>query len=238
VRRLAALALAVLALAAGAVALGARPAAAEGPAVSRDEAIAKLGEVRVSIDRTLALIKAGRAEEAFAEARAGYLDDFELVEVPLRVADNDLTITAEGVFAEIRQAIRSGSSVGEVRDLVVQLRGLIDDAERRLTALGVAGPALVTGQSFLILFREGFEVVLLVSVLPARCTSCGRSSSASASPPSPPPSRSWPCAWCSRPCPCPSSSSRRSPRWWPWRCSSTSRSGSSPGWSTSGGWSS
>ncbi|MFM7535443.1 MAG: FTR1 family protein [Acidimicrobiales bacterium] len=148
----------------GLAAVFAGPASAQ-QAVSRDEAIEQLAEVRASIDRTLSLIKAGRAEQAFAEAREGYLTHFEAVEVPLRVADNELTITAEGRFAEIRQAIRSGESVESVRSLIIDLRGLIDDAERKLTAMGVAGPALVTGQSFLILFREGFEVVLLVSVL-------------------------------------------------------------------------
>ena len=46
------------------------PAAASAPAqsVSRDEAIEQLDIVRTSIDRTLALVKAGQAEEAFAEA--------------------------------------------------------------------------------------------------------------------------------------------------------------------------
>ncbi len=37
--------------------------------------------------------------------------------------------------------------------------------ERKLTDAGVGAPALVAGQSFLILFREGFEVVLLLAVL-------------------------------------------------------------------------
>ena len=40
-----------------------------------------------------------------------------------------------------------------------------DEPERALTDAGIGAPALVTGQSFLILFREGFEIVLLLSVL-------------------------------------------------------------------------
>ena len=34
-------------------------------------------------------------------------------------------------------------------------------AERRLTDVGIGAPALIVGQSFLIIFREGLEVVLL-----------------------------------------------------------------------------
>jgi high-affinity iron transporter len=55
--------------------------------------------------------------------------------------------------------------VAEIRSNIVELRGLLDDAERRLTDEGVSAPAVVFGQSFLIIFREGLEAVLLVTVL-------------------------------------------------------------------------
>jgi high-affinity iron transporter len=124
-----------------------------------------LQAVRQSIDHTLALVKAGRADEAFAAARDGYLQHFEIVEVPLRAVDNDLTIRTEGAFAEIRQQIRDHASTTEVRDSLIHLRGLIDACERRLSTVGPGAAALVTGQSFIIIFREGFEVVLLVAIL-------------------------------------------------------------------------
>jgi high-affinity iron transporter len=133
--------------------------------VSRAQGIRELQQTRLSIDRTLALIKDGHAEQAFDEAKSGYLSHFEAVEIPLRVADAGLTVRAETTFAEIRQMITSGRSVDSIRDRIVDLRGLMDDAERKLTDTGVGAPAVVTGQSFLILFREGFEVVLLLSVM-------------------------------------------------------------------------
>jgi high-affinity iron transporter len=113
----------------------------------------------------LTLIKSGRAEQALAEAKEGYLAHFEAVETPLRIADNDLTIRTEFQFAAIRTAISDHRPVAEIRDEIVVLRGMLDDAERKLTEAGVGAPALITGQSFLILFREGFEIVLLLSVL-------------------------------------------------------------------------
>jgi high-affinity iron transporter len=160
--------LAVLSLLSG----GAGPAGASlqvtsAPAqsVSRDEAIEQLDIVRASIDSTLDLVKDGRAEQAFEEAKDGYLSHFELVEIPLRLADAQLTADAETKFAEIRGLITSGAPTSEVRDDIVELRGLIDDAERQLTSEGLGAPAVVFGQSFLIIFREGLEAVLLVSVL-------------------------------------------------------------------------
>ena len=145
--------------------LSALPAAPASASSSRDDAITQVQNVRISIDLTLSLIKQGKSEQAFDAAANGYLNHFELVEVPLRIIDNDLTIDAEGRFADIRQLIRDGAPVDTVRDKLVELRGVLDTIERKLTATGAAAPALIFGQSFLIIFREGFEVVLLVSIL-------------------------------------------------------------------------
>ena len=141
------------------------PATASAAGASRDDAIKLLDRTRASVDETLALIESGDGVRALAEARSGYLAHFEQVEIPLRIADNDLTIAAENQFATIRTAISDGKPLSEIRDQVVVLRGMLDDAERKLTEAGIGAPALVTGQSFLILFREGFEVVLLLAVL-------------------------------------------------------------------------
>ena len=132
---------------------------------SRDDAIEQIQKVRISIDLTLSLIKQGKSQEAFEAAANGYLNHFEQVEVPLRIVYNDLTIDAEGRFADIRQLIRDQAPVDDVRAQLVELRGVLDTIERKLTASGAAAPALIFGQSFLIIFREGFEVVLLVSIL-------------------------------------------------------------------------
>lgn len=153
-----------------AAAASATPAAGAVAAVmpageSRAEAIDQLRIVRESIDRTLALTKQGKAEEAFTEAKNGYLSHFEFVEIPLRIADAKLTADAETKFAEIRGLISGNASVDEVRTAIIELRGLIDDAERKLTDTGLSAPSLVFGQSFVIFFREGLEAVLLISVL-------------------------------------------------------------------------
>jgi high-affinity iron transporter len=132
---------------------------------SRADAIRQLHAVRTSIDETLAFVKAGRVDEAFAQARSGYLNHFEVVEIPLRVVAPELTADAETKFALIRGLISDKAPVGEIRAEIVALRGIIDSAERQLTDAGAGAPAVVTGQSFLIIFREGLEAVLLLSAL-------------------------------------------------------------------------
>lgn len=144
------------------------PAAAGGAqrgSVSKTEALRQLAVVRSSIDETLTLAKGGKPNEAFAKARDTYLSHFEFVEVPLRVADARLTADAETKFAEIRGLISSNAPTSEVRTNIVELRRLIDSAERRLTDAGLGAPTVVATQSFVIIFREGLEAVLLISVL-------------------------------------------------------------------------
>src|SRR5438105_15903934 len=90
---------------------------------SKPQAVEQLASVRQSIDETLSLIKQGRAEEAFTIARAGYLNHFEDVEVPLRVIDPGYTSEVETQFAVIRNSIRDHDPVSQTRDEIVTLRG-------------------------------------------------------------------------------------------------------------------
>jgi high-affinity iron transporter len=152
-------------VAAGAPTPGGVAQAAGAGTVSRDQAIDQLRTTSVSIDQSLALLKAGKREEAFAISKAGYLKHFELVEIPLRAANPGLTLKAEETFAEIRALIRMDAPTGEVRDKVIELRGLVADAERQLTSKGIAAPTVVFGQAFIITLREGLEAVLLLAIL-------------------------------------------------------------------------
>ncbi len=139
-------------------------AGAAGNDVSKSQAIEQLQRVRVSINETLDLFKAGKDAQALQQSQQGYLNHFEYVEIPLRVADPQFTLDAESKFAEVRQSIRDGRT-DDVRTRIIELRSIIDDAERRLSSPGLTAPLLVTSQSFLIIFREGLEAVLLLSVL-------------------------------------------------------------------------
>ncbi len=151
---------------AGAPPAGAASAECRQGSLTKQEAIDQLHEVRLSIERTLRLLDSGDREAAFAEARTGYLDCFESVEAPLDVvAGTDFRFEVEDIFARVRGLIDSGAPTDEIRDRIVELRGLIDDSERELTATGVGAPMLAFGQSFTLLLREGLEAVLLLSVL-------------------------------------------------------------------------
>jgi high-affinity iron transporter len=149
----------------GALALSAGGAGAQTAGTSRSDAIDQLQTVRASITDTLALLKEGKRDQALAQSRSGYLDHFEYVEIPLRLADSELTLQAEQKFAEIRNDISGGASTETIRQNIIELRGLIDAAERKLTNPGLTAPLIITTQSFIIIFREGLEAVLLLAAL-------------------------------------------------------------------------
>jgi high-affinity iron transporter len=109
--------------------------------------------------------KAGDKDRAYKLARDAYLDHFEFVEVPLRLRNPNLVLDAEFTFAELRNHIRSGDSVGTVRGSVVKLRHQIEDVNRELAKKGIAAPIIAFLFSFSILFREGVEAVLLIAIL-------------------------------------------------------------------------
>jgi len=117
--------------------------------------------IRGTLDQSLAAFQAGDATGAFAAARTAYLDSFELVEVPLRQRDPDMTLEMENAFAVMRADIKAGQPVAVVTDDVARLQNGLDDVERTLSLQGYA-PLVVAGTSFVIVLRGGLESVILI----------------------------------------------------------------------------
>jgi high-affinity iron transporter len=122
-------------------------------------------QARAQLAGALQAVKAGERDRAYKLARAAYLDNFEFVEVPLRLRNPTLVLDAEFGFAAVRNGIKSGASKNQVRSDIVKLRSKLLDVDRELASKGLAAPALAFGFSFAILFREGVEAVLLIAIL-------------------------------------------------------------------------
>ncbi len=141
------------------------PALAQDGGVTPDEGIEELDVARELIDEAVELYEAGDAEAAYTAARNAYLDHFEFVEIPLRVRDEALTLTLEEDFANLRNQIEAGFPVDEVTDTATEVKRGLDDVERVLAEPGLAAPLLAAGYSFMIMFREGLEAVLVVAAV-------------------------------------------------------------------------
>ena len=153
------------ALVAVALAVSGTAGAADSASVSRQDAIVRLRNTRDSVDRTLALIKAGHAAAALKKRRTATSTTSSSSRS--RCGSPTTRLTHRRRVAVRRDPRADPRRRAGRRDPRRDRRAArpLDDAERKLTDAGVGAPALVAGQSFLIIFREGFEVVLLLSVL-------------------------------------------------------------------------
>jgi high-affinity iron transporter len=168
VRLLAGVLLALLALGpASAVALAAEPSDSGGWTVDTpiERYLGLIEGIRGQLAETRDLYAGGDVEAALRAARSAYLDSFELVEIPLRARDPNMTLEMEDAFARLRNDIRAGRPAGAVTDDVSRLLTGLNEVERTLSLQGLA-PIVVAGSAFTIVLRTGLEaLVVLVAVL-------------------------------------------------------------------------
>jgi high-affinity iron transporter len=143
--------------------------ATAGPAFGADASLERgrqeIAQARTLLDRSLAAVKAGDRKRAYALSRSSYLDHFEFVEIPLRLRNPNLVLDTEFKFAKLRNDIRDGAPLGDIRADTADVRAGLIDVDRELARKGLAAPAVAFGFSFSILFREGVEAVLLIAIL-------------------------------------------------------------------------
>ncbi|HUQ21796.1 MAG TPA: FTR1 family protein, partial [Gaiellaceae bacterium] len=136
---------------------------------------ARVAEASGLVDDAVAAAERGDRERAYGLARTAYLDHFELAEVPLRLRDPNLVLDLEFSFAKLRNGIRDGAPLSEIRSSAGEIRSGLLDVDRTLADKGFAAPLLAFLFAFTILFREGVEVVLLLAIL-LGALSAGRAS--------------------------------------------------------------
>jgi high-affinity iron transporter len=141
------------------------PATAHADDEQFGDALADLDRARVLVDRSIELAEQGEREQGYEVARTAYLDHFEFVEIPLRLRNPNLVLDLEFQFADLRDGIRDGEPVSELKDTRLGIVNGLDDVERELTDPGLAAPAAAFGFSFAILFREGLEAVLIIAIV-------------------------------------------------------------------------
>ena len=139
------------------------------PASAADNSLergrAEIQKSRDMLEQSLQAVKDGDRKRGYELARTAYLDHFEFVEVPLRLRNPNLVLDTEFKFAQMRNDIRDGAPLSEIRADAAAVREGLVDVDRELARKGLAAPAIAFGFSFAILFREGVESVLLIAIL-------------------------------------------------------------------------
>jgi high-affinity iron transporter len=87
------------------------------------------------------------------------------VEIPLRVQNEAMTLRLEEDYAQLRNEMEAGAPAHAIDEHAGELRGGLDEVERELATLGIGAPLLAALLSFILLFREGLEAVLVVAAI-------------------------------------------------------------------------
>ena len=93
----------------------AAPALASSSSDQFAEVRARVAEAQGLVDEAVAAAAAGDRKQAYELARTAYLDHFELAEVPLRLRDPNLVLDLEFSFAKLRNGIRDGAPMSEIK---------------------------------------------------------------------------------------------------------------------------
>src|SRR5215210_5746796 len=117
------------------------------------------------VDQSLEAVKSRDRDGAYKLARTAYLDHYEFVEIPMRLRDPNKVLDTEFKFTKLRNDIRDGAPLSQIRRDVADVRAGLVTSDVVLADRGVAAPAIAFGFSFSILFREGIEAVLLIGIL-------------------------------------------------------------------------
>ena len=137
-----------------------RSAGTDGP--SGEVAARVFAQVRAQLDSAYALVGAGRGEDASTLAFEAYMT-FEQVERGVRAKNPALAGELETAFATLRARAAGGPAPAELAQLRNELASGLERAERAVA--DPLSPLSLFINSFVLLFREGLEAILIVGAL-------------------------------------------------------------------------
>jgi len=122
---------------------------------------AELKFAKAQLDDSLQAYKKKDFKKAKSLSISAYLEGIELIEPQLRVKDQALLATIEKRMAEVRSVISSQMSIEKVASTITNAKASIDEVGMVL-AREESSPWLTFLMSSGILFREGFEALLII----------------------------------------------------------------------------
>lgn len=112
---------------------GSATSTAEEESATPAEAVTAIGQIRTLLGRAVTTYASGDRKAAANQVGDIYLERFEQVEGPLGARDKQLMTKLEKqISTELRNALRDGKPVAEIRRLVASIRGNLDRAEQAL----------------------------------------------------------------------------------------------------------
>ncbi|HUS16250.1 MAG TPA: FTR1 family protein [Chloroflexia bacterium] len=122
-------------------------------------------QIRDKLQQSMREYRLGNYDAAYKLARGAYLDNFENIEIPLRVRNADLTADMEYRFAALRGAMDAHRPIDEVEKAARSVRDGVDEVDGMYAETGLMAPLFALGTAFSIIFREGLEASLVVAAV-------------------------------------------------------------------------
>jgi len=126
-----------------------------------------------TMERSLAIWKDGRTEDAYQLAVTAYLEGFELAEGSIDDVDRDLRTRTEQAMMAYRNAVRDPAAASSVPTRYEAAVRLLNECQERLDARGVS-PTANFVSSLIIILREGLEAILVLAAMAAFLTKTQR----------------------------------------------------------------
>ncbi|SJZ70634.1 FTR1 family iron permease [Consotaella salsifontis] len=133
------------------------------------------GRVNAAIASAIEVAQGGNQDQAVAMLSDAYFDVFEASGMENRIGARDaaLKTTLEGHFSKLMALVGSKASDA---DLSAEANAMVADLDRAVSILqpaGGSGPWALFGYALLILLREGFEAILIVTAITAYLVKTG-----------------------------------------------------------------
>jgi high-affinity iron transporter len=126
-----------------------------------------------TLERSRAVWREGRSDEAYRLAVTAYLEGFELAEAAIDSADRGLRTRTEQAMMAYRNALHGGAPVSDVESAFESAMGLLREAQQ-LTEGHATSAAGNFVSSLVIILREGLEAILVLAAMAAFLTRSGR----------------------------------------------------------------
>lgn len=131
--------------------------------------------LRAEVRRAVDLAAAGDTGPAVGVLQDTYFDVFEASGMEARVGARDAAFKTriEGHFSKLMALARDGAPRGDLEEVAGLLNADVDQAVTLLGGAAGGGVASLFGYSLLIILREGFEAILIVSAIVAYLVKTG-----------------------------------------------------------------
>jgi len=120
---------------------------------------------RALMGEAVAIYVQGDKEKAYQKAVEAYLDGYELAEPTLKAKDSNLGNHIEGLFGQLRNAMRQGASTEAIQKQHLELEAKLDQAAQLLARDDGLSGYYAFANSALIIFREGLEAALILAAI-------------------------------------------------------------------------